>query len=37
MIYIIIAILIVGDLWLYLHGGRPEHSIWCDETIRWMK
>lgn len=35
--YVIIILLIAGDLWLYLRGGRPEHSIWRDETIRWMK
>lgn len=35
--YIIIAILVIGDLWLYLKGGRQENTIWRDETIRWMK
>lgn len=34
--YVFIILYIVGDIWLYLRGGRPEHSIWRDETIRWM-
>lgn len=34
--YIVIAVLIVGDLWLYLNGGRPEKSIWRDESI-WLR
>lgn len=28
--YIIVIALIVGDLWLYVHGARPENSIWRD-------
>ena len=36
MIYVLVILYIVGDLWLYLQGGRPENSIWRDEAIRWM-
>ena len=31
--YVVIAVLIVGDLWLYVHGARPENSIWKNEGI----
>ena len=34
--YIFIILYIIGDLWLYLRGGRPENSIWRDEIIGWM-
>lgn len=34
--YIIVAVLIIGDLWLYAHGARPEKSIWRDE-IMWFR
>jgi len=34
--YVIVILLIVGDLWLYLRGGRPEHTIWPEDKIRWM-
>ena len=34
--YIIVIILMVGDLFLYCKGVRPEKSMWRDETIRWM-
>ena len=34
--WLIVIILIVGDVWLYIKGGRQENTIWRDETIRWM-
>lgn len=34
--YIIIAVLIIGDIYLYVHGARPENSIWRDETV-WFR
>ena len=34
--YVFIILYIALDLWLYLQGGRPENSIWRDETVRWM-
>lgn len=34
--YVFVAVLIIGDLWLYIHGARPEGSIWRDETVRYM-
>ena len=35
--YIVIAVLIVGDLWLYVHSARPENSIWRDEAVFGVK
>lgn len=34
--WLFVILFIAGDLWLYSHGGRPENSIWKDETIKWM-
>lgn len=33
---IAILIIIIGDIWLYVKGVRPENSMWREETIKWM-
>ena len=35
MIWILLLI-IVGDIFLYVHGARPKDSMWCDDKFRWM-
>ena len=34
--WIILICLVIGDLWLYRKGGRPEKSVWRDDAFRWM-
>lgn len=34
--YIIIAVLIIGDIYLYVHGARPKNSMWRDDKFKWM-
>lgn len=29
----LILFIIVGDVWLYLHGGRQENTMWNDEKF----
>lgn len=29
----LILFIIVGDIWLYLHGGRQENTMWNDEKF----
>ena len=31
--WIVLIAIIVGDVWLYLHGGRQENTIWNDEKF----
>lgn len=35
MIWILLLI-IVGDIYLYVHGARPKDSMWRDDKFRWM-
>lgn len=35
MIWILLLI-IVGDIFLYVHGARPKDSMWRDDKFRWM-
>ena len=34
--YLFVFLYVVGDLWLYARGVRPENSIWRDEIVGWM-
>lgn len=34
--YIIVAVLIIGDIYLYVHGVRPKDSMWRDGKFKWM-
>ena len=35
MIWVLLLI-IVGDIYLYVHGARPKDSMWRDDKFRWM-
>lgn len=35
MIWILLLI-IVGDIYLYVHGARPKDSMWRDDKFKWM-
>lgn len=35
MIWILLLI-IVGDIFLYVHGARPKDSMWRDDKFKWM-
>lgn len=35
MIWILLLI-IVGDIYLYIHGARPKNSMWRDDKFKWM-
>lgn len=38
MIWFWILVIVVGDIYLYIHGARPKDSMWRDEKFeeyRW--
>ena len=35
--WVLILAIIIGDIYLYVHGARPENTIWCDEKFGWYK
>lgn len=32
----ILFLIIVGDIYLYIHGARPKDSMWRDDKFKWM-
>lgn len=34
--WILILAIIIGDIYLYVHGARSKDSIWRDDKFKWM-